>query len=322
VVARDHNDLDARLAAHGDGPGYLGPGRVLQPHQPRQGQALFQVIPVVPLRHGPVGNRQDPQPFRGQRVLGPQKLLPQILLQGMDLSPKLHVTAQREKCLQGALGIEDQSLGGAMEYGEPFAVRIEGDLVNPGVGHGHTQDRPGHPHKGQLHGVAEDRWHQLLGEDLRHIAVAEHFDLVGQEFLQRSHGLFGPVLLPEREKAVDQDHAQDGKAKRGHAGPGVLPLGEEGQPGGDPEDQGEEVCEPLQETHAKWRPPDPFHAIGAKLAQAAFGLRARKSGWPTVKALESLFRAELMNLHLKSAMDGMLVDLPRGPRPAVITSRA
>jgi hypothetical protein len=140
--------------------------------------------------------------------------------------------------------------------------------------------------------------HQLLCGNLLDFSIAEHLDFMGQKLLQRGHGLFGSVLLPEREQGVDDDHAQDGESKRGHAAPRLLPIGNEGESGRDPEDRGEEVCEPVEETHQQRRLLDMFHAVGVKLLEAAFGLRAGQPVRASVEALESLLHTEGKDLHL------------------------
>jgi len=54
-------------------------------------------------------------------------------------------------------------------------------------------------------------------------------DLMWQQALERRHRLLGPVLLPEREEAVDDDHAHDRHRKRRHSLDGHLKVSDQSQ---------------------------------------------------------------------------------------------
>jgi hypothetical protein len=75
------------------------------------------------------------------------------------------------------------------------------------------------------------------------VATAPHLDLLGQQPAQGLEGLFGAVGLPEREAAIDDDHADDRHPQLGHALARLEVLGGEGQPGGEPQHEGEEMGE-------------------------------------------------------------------------------
>ena len=75
------------------------------------------------------------------------------------------------------------------------------------------------------------------------MATATHLDLLGQQPAQGLEGLFGAVGLPEREAAIDDDHADDRHPQLGHALARLEVLGGEGQPGGEPQHEGEEMGE-------------------------------------------------------------------------------
>ena len=97
-----------------------------------------------------------------------------------------------------------------------------------------------------------------------------------QEPAQGRQGLLGPVLLPEGEDPADHDHHHDRDADLGHALAGLTPFGKEGQPGGHPQDHGEEVAELLQERDQPRFAPRLLDAVQSVHVQSPLGFGARQ----------------------------------------------
>jgi hypothetical protein len=120
---------------------------------------------------------------------------------------------------------------------------------------------------------------------------------VGQQAPQRGQGLLGPIFLPEREGAVEDDHAHDGQPQGPHPGARIIDLGDEGQPGGQPEDEGQEVRETAHEAGEQRRALHTFDAVGPELQQAPLRLDVRQPLRRSAKAGQRLGHARLVDLH-------------------------
>ncbi|MBK6676992.1 MAG: hypothetical protein IPG52_09245 [Rhodocyclaceae bacterium] len=99
------------------------------------------------------------------------------------------------------------------------------------------------------------------------MAIAYGLNPAWQQLAQRRQCLLGPVGLPEREQAVDDDDADDGNAEFPHAATRIEMLGDEGQRSRQPEQQREEVRE-LPGQSQPWRLADHrLDAVGPELGQ-------------------------------------------------------
>ena len=100
------------------------------------------------------------------------------------------------------------------------------------------------------------------------------FTSLRQQLPERGQRLLGAVLLPEREQAVDHDHADDREAQRGHALPRLAPFGEERERRGDPENDREEVDELPAKRRASGARADFLHPVRTELGEAPGSLGA------------------------------------------------
>ena len=89
----------------------------------------------------------------------------------------------------------------------------------------------------------------VVGRDHDHGIITQCPDLMRKQTLQRGHRFFGPVLLPEREGAVDHDHRDDGDRERRHALAGHPSVRDQRQQGREPQEDGEEVRELADESN-------------------------------------------------------------------------
>ena len=92
----------------------------------------------------------------------------------------------------------------------------------------------------QQHDIAR---HKIGGEHFHDLAATHRAHLLRQQLAQRDHGLLGPVFLPEGKETIDDDDADDGNTEPGHALAGIEMLGEKGQRGAYPQDDGKKVGE-------------------------------------------------------------------------------
>jgi hypothetical protein len=141
-------------------------------------------------------------------------------------------------------------------------------------------------------------WHQFGGGDQHQFAAPHRLDLLRQQLLQSGDGLLGPVLLPERKQAVDQDHAQDRPAQRRHALARRTVLGEEGQPRGKPQNQCEKMGELLGQSQPQRFFTQHCYLVGAKFRQPSRCFARRKPVHAAVEAGKRLFRSKLMDFHV------------------------
>jgi hypothetical protein len=127
----------------------------------------------------------------------------------------------------------------------------------------------------EQHDVAR---YQFAGEQAGDFAGAQRLHLLRQQLAQRCHRTLRPVLLPEREDAVDDDDADDGQPQLRHPLPRVEVLGNERQTGADPEDDGEEMGEFLCEAQQQVLLLDFFEQVGPELAEPAHRLARFQPG--------------------------------------------
>ena len=97
-------------------------------------------------------------------------------------------------------------------------------------------------------------------------ALPPHHRSLGQQGRKRPDRPLGPVLLDEAEGTVDKDHHNDGDAE-------LRQAPDEGQAGSNPEHQGEEMDELLDESPGERWSPRPGEPIGANVFQPVGGLR-------------------------------------------------
>ena len=93
--------------------------------------------------------------------------------------------------------------------------------------------------------VAFFKDHQIAGDqlgrgDLNRLAVSDHLGVVRDHLFEGLGGLLGAELLPEREDRVDEDDREDRPAELRHAA-------DEGEDATDPQHDGEQVIEVLEE---------------------------------------------------------------------------
>jgi hypothetical protein len=95
---------------------------------------------------------------------------------------------------------------------------------------------------------------------------------VRKQALQRGHRLFGAVLLPEREGAVDHDHRNDGSRERGHSLTWHPPIRDQRQNCCSPQQGGEEVGELAEEAKCERRSRESLDAVGPEFEPSSRGL--------------------------------------------------
>ena len=106
-----------------------------------------------------------------------------------------------------------------------------------------------HPHAERLHkpavrgkdvaGFEQDHVarHELGRGHLPHGARAHDLRRIRKQFLERRQRLLGAIRLPEREHAIDHDHADDREPERRHALPGSRHSAKNASAGGNPQNQ-------------------------------------------------------------------------------------
>ncbi len=87
--------------------------------------------------------------------------------------------------------------------------------------------------------------------------IADHRRPPGHHLTETLAGLLGPMLLDEGEDPVEDDHTEDGDAQ-------FRQLGDEGEPTGNPQQNGEEVDELGQELSPDGRPGQDRESVGAE----------------------------------------------------------
>ena len=123
------------------------------------------------------------------------------------------------------------------------------------------------------------------------------FVAFGQQFLERRQRLLGAIRLPEREHAIDQDHADDREPERRHALPRLAPLGEEGERRGDPQDDRKEVHELFGKREQQRLVRDFLHFICPELHEPPLRLGLAQSGQSALQAGQGVGDREVVNLH-------------------------
>ncbi len=109
---------------------------------------------------------------------------------------------------------------------------------------------------------------QAFGGGCDQLPVAHDFDVLREQLAQGGNGALGAIFLPEGERTVDQDDGDDGDAELPHALARTARLGEKGQPGSQPQDQGEEVRELAQEAPPLRFAADRLDAVAAVFLKA------------------------------------------------------
>ena len=118
---------------------------------------------------------------------------------------------------------------------------------------------------GEQHDVAR---HQPFGFDFQALSGAPDAHPLRQHQAQGGKRLLGPVRLPERETAVDQNDPDNGQAQGGHALPRLIVLGDKSKPGGQPEDEGKEVAKLAQQGQPQGRLDRGLDPVRPELLQA------------------------------------------------------
>lgn len=113
---------------------------------------------------------------------------------------------------------------------------------------------------------------ELIGRQARHRPASQQIDPPGQQLLEGVEGLFDPIFLPEGEYPANQDHADKGITDPRHPLPGRAPFGDKGEPGGNPQDDGEKLDELAKQAQDRGRAGDLLDAVGAVLARPAASL--------------------------------------------------
>jgi hypothetical protein len=120
-------------------------------------------------------------------------------------------------------------------------------------------------------------------------------DLGRQQPLQRRHRLFGPVFLPEREQAVDHNHADDREAEGCHALAWHLPIGNERERRRDPQQNGEEVCDLCDESSSQRCLRQVLNPVRTELQPPRGGFAGRQPVGAAPQAGKGGVKRELMN---------------------------
>ena len=152
-----------------------------------------------------------------------------------------------------------------------------------------------HPHAERLHepavrgqdvaGFEQDHIarHELRRRHLPHCARAHDLRRIRQQLLERRQRLLGAIRLPEREHAIDHDHADDREPERRHALPRLAPFGEKRERRGDPQNDREEVHELPGKREDQRLARDFLHFIRPKLRKPPRGFTSIQSGLTTIQ---------------------------------------
>jgi len=140
-------------------------------------------------------------------------------------------------------------------------------------------------------------WHERARGQFHQAAAAFYRDHLRKQIAERGECLFAPILLPEREQAIDQDDADDRDREHAHSLARLLDLGKQSERGREPEDQGEEVGELMQKVGEKRRRFDAFDLVRAELGEPALCLGIVDTLRPAMEADQSVLNAELVNAH-------------------------
>jgi hypothetical protein len=146
--------------------------------------------------------------------------------------------------------------------------------------------------------------HQPGGEHFHDRAAAPHLHLLRQQLAQRRHGLFRLVFLPEGKNAVDEDDADYRDAEAAHALAGIELLGDEGQRGAYPQDDGEEMGELAGEGEQQVLARHFLDMVGPELRQPACRLVGVEAGGGSLQAGERLPDVEAMDVHGRLPFSG------------------
>ena len=111
--------------------------------------------------------------------------------------------------------------------------------------------------------------HEPFDGDPRGTAVAQGRDLRWQQALQRAERLLRPVLLPEREQPVDENHRDNGQRQRPHPVSGIAQVRGQRQQRRQPEHDGEEVRELAEELQRTPAPAGPARCDWGRTRRAA-----------------------------------------------------
>ena len=250
-----------------------------------------------------------------------------------DPREECHLALERRQCRPGSLrevgdfpecrahaGGEDHSASIARDQGRPGEQDVGAgrDLVlfaRPGIP-GDRQRFAGdrravdlHPERFDQAAVSRDAVtlvqpddvsrHELARRQLDQGAPAFHRDHLRKQIAKRGERPFAPILLPEREQAIDQDDADDRERERTHPLARLLDLGEQGERGREPEDQREEVGELTQKADEKRRRLDPFDLVRTELGEPALCFGFADTLGPAMQAGKGVFDAQLVNAHLE-----------------------
>jgi hypothetical protein len=139
--------------------------------------------------------------------------------------------------------------------------------------------------------------HQCLGGEAQRGAVAQHRDLVRQQRPQRRDRAFGARLLPESERAVHRNHADDRRAERRHALARLERRGGKRKPRGDPEDEREEICELARDAQQRRFAPCFLDAVRTVFGRAPFGFARGETVPRRAQAGERFVDAEAGDVH-------------------------
>ena len=134
----------------------------------------------------------------------------------------------------------------------------------------------------QLHPIAG---HQLLHRQPPQLPIAPHLHLTRQGAHQGSEGAFRLEFLPEREQTIDQHHRPDRPAQLGG-------TGQEGQPAGDPQQQGHEMPHLIEQSQQQRPPPSLRQLVRPVAGQAPFGLRLRQAQGGGLQGDQHLLRRQ------------------------------
>ena len=107
----------------------------------------------------------------------------------------------------------------------------------------------------------------------------------------------GAGLLPERERAVDDDHAQDRRAQRGHALPRLVMLCNERQRRRQPQDQREEMRHLPRRAAPQWFPRRGFHFVDTEAGETPRGLSLAQTLRCRIEAGQRFIDRQRMQVH-------------------------
>ena len=130
--------------------------------------------------------------------------------------------------------------------------------------------------------------HKLLDWQKKNRAVTHDFCLLRQELLQRGERPLNPVLLPERKQTADDNDCRDHVADLRHAFARLGPFRHEGQPCGNPQNDGKEPEELAKKSNDRGLALALLDAVWPVFRKAPRSLARREALRPAAHDCESL----------------------------------